>query len=332
MRSKIASAVVLVVLAAFVMNAAAQPKYVLRFSSPNSKEHAWGRGAERFKQLVTEETKGQVEVQIYHSNALGATRESLEMVRLGTTDFVLSGVAHVTRFVPEMGTFVLPYLWKDTETMFKALDGRMGEIVDALLWEKGFKVVGWWDNGFRHISNSKRPIRTVEDIKGLKLRSLPTKIHVTFWRALGASPTPMDWAEVYPALQQGVVDGQENPPGIVFFEKLPEVQKYYSLTKHVNEPGNVLMSRASYEKVPPALQKALMSAARKATAFERAESQKDNDELLKKLEAAGMQVNAVPDATIAELRKVAHGLYGQALADLGPKGKELVDIGTALNR
>ena len=112
MRSKIASAVVLVVLAAFVMNAAAQPKYVLRFSSPNSKEHAWGRGAERFKQLVTEETKGQVEVQIYHSNALGATRESLEMVRLGTTDFVLSGVAHVTRFVPEMGTFVLPYLWK----------------------------------------------------------------------------------------------------------------------------------------------------------------------------------------------------------------------------
>ena len=332
MRSKIASAVVLVVLAAFALNATAQPKYVLRFSSPNSKEHAWGRGAERFKQLVTEETKGQVEVQIYHSNALGATRESLEMVRLGSTDFVLSGVAHVTRFVPEMGTFVLPYLWKDTETMFKALDGRMGEIVDALLWEKGFKVVGWWDNGFRHISNSKRPIRTAEDIKGLKLRSLPAKIHVTFWRALGASPTPMDWAEVYPALQQGVVDGQENPPGIVFFEKLPEVQKYYSLTKHVNEPGNVLMSRASYEKLTPELQKALMSAARKATAFERAESQKDNDELLKKLEAAGMQVNAVPDATIAELRKVAHGLYGQALADLGPKGKELVDIGTALNK
>lgn len=332
MRSKIASAVVLVVLAAFALDAVAQPKYVLRFSSPNSKEHAWGRGAERFKQLVTEETKGQVEVQIYHSNALGATRESLEMVRLGSTDFVLSGVAHVTRFVPEMGTFVLPYLWKDTETMFKALDGRMGEIVDALLWDKGFKVVGWWDNGFRHISNSKRPIRTADDIKGLKLRSLPTKIHVTFWRALGASPTPMDWAEVYPALQQGVVDGQENPPGIVFFEKLPEVQKYYSLTKHVNEPGNVLMSRASYEKLTPELQKAVMSAARKATAFERAESQKDNDELLKKLEAAGMQVNAVPDATIAELRKVAHGLYGQALADLGPRGKELVDIGTALNK
>ncbi len=245
MRKMLASVITVMILTALAVSVAAQPKYVLRFSSPNSKEHAWGRSAEKFKQLVAEETKGQVEVQVYHSNALGATRESLEMTRLGSTDFVLCGVAHVSRFVPEMSTFVLPYLWKDTETMFKALDGRMGDTVDALLWEKGFKVVGWWDNGFRHISNNKRPIRVAEDIKGLKLRSLPTKIHVTFWRALGASPTPMDWAEVYPALQQGVVDGQENPPGVVFFEKLPDVQKYYSLTKHVNEPGNVLMSRAA---------------------------------------------------------------------------------------
>jgi tripartite ATP-independent transporter DctP family solute receptor len=332
MRTKLAGALVLIVLGAFVLNATAQPKYVLRFSSPNSKEHAWGRGAEKLKQLIAEETKGQVEVQVYHSNALGATRESLEMVRLGSTDFVLSGVAHVTRFVPELGTFVLPYLWKDTETMFKALDGRMGETVEPLLYEKGFKLIGWWDNGFRHISNNKRPIQSADDIKGLKLRSLPAKIHVTFWRALGASPTPMDWAEVYPALQQGVVDGQENPPGIVFFEKLPEVQKYYSLTKHVNEPGNVLMSRAVWDKLPADIQKAIMIAAKKTTAFERAESQRDNDELLKKLEAAGMKVNTVSEDKITELRKVAHGLYGQALADLGPKGKELVDVGIALNK
>jgi tripartite ATP-independent transporter DctP family solute receptor len=332
MRTRLAGVIALILLAAVAANVAAQPRYVLRFSSPNSKEHAWGRGAEKFRQLVAEETNGQVDVQIYHSNALGATRESLEMVRLGSTDFVLSGVAHVTRFVPELGAFVLPYLWKDTETMFKALDGRMGEVVEPLLYEKGFKLIGWWDNGFRHISNNRRPIHAAEDIKGLKLRSLPAKIHVTFWRALGASPTPMDWAEVYPALQQGVVDGQENPPGIVFFEKLPDVQKYYSLTKHVNEPGNVLMSRAVWDKLPADIQKAITSAARKATAFERAESQRDNDELLRKLAGAGMKVNTVADDKIAALRKIAHGLYGQALADLGPKGKELVDAGIALNK
>lgn len=311
---------------------AQQPKYILRFSSPTSKEHAWGRSAEKFKQLVAEGTRGQVEVQIHHSNALGGTRESLEMVRLGSVDFVLCGVAHLSRFVPEMGTLVLPYLWKDTETMFGALDGRMGQIIEPLLLEKGFKVVGWWDNGFRHVSNNKRPIRAPEDLKGLKLRTLPTKVHIAFFRALGVSPVPMDWAEVYPALQQGVVDGQENPPGVVFFEKLPEVQKYYSLTQHVNEAGNVLMSAASWAKLPADVQTAIMSAARQTTTWERAESQRDNEEILKKLAATGMQVNVVAEPTLAEFRKVAQRIYTEAIPDLGPKGKQLVDLGVSLNK
>lgn len=311
---------------------AQQPKYILRFSSPTSKEHAWGRSAEKFKQLVAEGTRGQVEVQVHHSNALGATRESLEMVRLGSVDFVLCGVAHLSRFVPEMGTLVLPYLWKDTETMFGALDGRMGQIIEPLLLEKGFKVVGWWDNGFRHVSNNKRPIRAPEDLKGLKLRTLPTKVHIAFFRALGVSPVPMDWAEVYPALQQGVVDGQENPPGVVFFEKLPEVQKYYSLTQHVNEAGNVLMSAASWAKLPADVQTAIMSAARQTTTWERAESQRDNEEILKKLAATGMQVNVVAEPTLAEFRKVAQRIYTEAIPDLGPKGKQLVDLGVSLNK
>jgi tripartite ATP-independent transporter DctP family solute receptor len=325
--------VAFMVAAALAGNALAQqPKYVLRFSSPTSKEHAWGRSAEKFKQLVAEGTRGQVEVQIHHSNALGATRESLEMVRLGSVDFVLCGVAHLSRFVPEMGTLVLPYLWKDTETMFGALDGRMGQIIEPLLLEKGFKVVGWWDNGFRHVSNNKRPIRAPEDLKGLKLRTLPTKVHIAFFRALGVSPVPMDWAEVYPALQQGVVDGQENPPGVVFFEKLPEVQKYYSLTQHVNEAGNVLMSAASWAKLPADVQAAIVSAARQTTAWERAESQRDNEEILKKLAATGMQVNVVAEPTLAEFRKVAQRIYTEAIPDLGPKGKQLVDLGVSLNK
>jgi tripartite ATP-independent transporter DctP family solute receptor len=231
-----------------------------------------------------------------------------------------------------MGTLVLPYLWKDTNTMFGALDGQMGQIIEPLLMEKGFKVLGWWDNGFRNVSNNKRPIKTPEDLKGLKLRTLPTKVHIAFFRALGVSPVPMDWAEVYPALQQGVVDGQENPPGIVFFEKLPEVQKYYSLTQHVNEPGNVLMSATSWGKLPADVQAAIMTAARQAATWERAESQRDNEEILKKLAATGMQVNAVAEPTLAELRKVALRIYTEAIPDLGPKGKQLVDMGVALNK
>jgi len=319
-------------MAALVASATAQPKHVLRLSSPVSKDHAFGRGAEKFRQLVSEATKGQVDVQVHHANALGAIREGLEMVRLGTLDFQVCGVAHVSRFVPEMNSLILPYFWKDTDTMFTALDGRMGQILEPLLLDKGFKVAGWWDNGFRHVSNSKRPIRSAEDLRGLKLRTLPTKVHVTFFRALGVSPTPMDWAEVYPALQQGVVDGQENPPGVVYFEKLAEVQKYYSLTGHVNEPVVLLVSRTVFTKLPGDVQTAIMTAARQASLWQRAESQKDNDELLKKIAAAGMQVNAVPDTTLAELRKVAQKIYSEALPDLGPRGKELVELGVALNK
>jgi TRAP-type transport system periplasmic protein len=208
----------------------------------------------------------------------------------------------------------------------------MGQSLEPLLLDKGFKVAGWWDNGFRHISNSKRPVRTPEDLRGLKLRTLPTKVHVAFFRALGVAPTPMDWAEVYPALQQGVVDGQENPPGVVYFEKLAEVQKYYSLTGHVNEPVTLLMSRTVFTKLPADLQGTIMNVARQVAVWQRAESQKDNDELLGKLSAAGMQVNPVPEGTLVELRKVAQKIYAEAVPDLGPKGKELVELGVALNK
>ena len=290
---------------------------------------ATSRGAKMLSEEIEKATNGELKARLHLSGTLQIAPNNI-------TPAVASGVVQMaddlfnSGNIPVAGIPRLPGLVRSYEEFAKTAEVLRPYLVKAFA-DKGIVMIGEYTYPLQVIWGKKK-LTSLEDIKGLKLRSLPTKIHVTFWRALGASPTPMDWAEVYPALQQGVVDGQENPPGIVFFEKLPEVQKYYSLTKHVNEPGNVLMSRASYEKVPPALQKALMSAARKATAFERAESQKDNDELLKKLEAAGMQVNAVPDATIAELRKVAHGLYGQALADLGPKGKELVDIGTALNR
>ncbi len=328
---KVMLAIVLV-LAALGADATAQSGHVLRLSSPVSKDHAFGRGAEKFKQLVADATRGQVDVQVHHANALGGIREGLEMVRLGSLDFQVCGVAHVSRFVPEMNALILPYLWKDGETMFGALDGRMGQILEPLLLDKGFKVAGWWDNGFRHVSNSKRPVRSPEDLRGLKLRTLPTKVHVAFFRALGVSPTPMDWVEVYPALQQGVVDGQENPPGVVYFEKLAEVQKYYSLTGHVNEPVVLLMSRAVFTKLPGDMQAVVLAAGKQAALWQRGESQKDNDEMLKKIAAAGMQVNQVPEATLAELRRVAQKMYSEAIPDLGPKGKELVDLAVALNK
>jgi tripartite ATP-independent transporter DctP family solute receptor len=314
--------VCLAVLVAFNVQAA---EYTLKFANPVPKDHSWGRGADKFSELVKEATGGRVEIQVFHAGSLGKIREVLEMAKVGTVDFVLSGTGHVTGHVPELGITVLPYLWKDTETMFQALDGPFGEYLGEKLSAKGFVVVGWWDNGFRHVSNNKRPIQKVADMKGLKIRSLPAKVHVDFFKALGAAPTPMGWTELYQGLQQGVVDAQENPPGMVYLGKLYEVQKYYSLTSHVNEPGNVLMSKASLNKLPKDLQLAVKVAAQKATLWQREINAKDNEALLETLSKDGMKINDVPEAAKAEFRKIAQGVYPAAVKGFGPKGKEVVD-------
>ncbi len=319
----------LVLLVSFNVQAA---EYTLKFANPVPKEHSWGQGAEKFSELVKEATNGRVEVQVYHAGSLGKIREVLEMAKIGTVDFVLSGTGHVTGYVPEMGITVLPYLWKDTDTMFLSLDGPFGQYLGEKLSAKGYEVVGWWDNGFRHVSNNKHPIQNVTDMKGLKIRCLPAKVHVDFFKALGAAPTPMGWTELYQGLQQGVVDAQENPPAMVYLGKLYEVQKFYSLTSHVNEPGNVLMSKVSLNKLPKDLQVAVKVAAQKATLWQREVNGKDNKEVMAKLETDGMKINDVSDSTKAEFRKIAQGVYPAAVEDFGPEGKEIVDTVVFFNK
>jgi tripartite ATP-independent transporter DctP family solute receptor len=323
---------VVCVVLVFALGANAAPKYTLKFANPVSKDHSWGRAAEVFSDMVAEATDGQVKVEAYHSGSLGKIREALEMTKAGTVDFVLSGTGHVTGHVPELGITVLPYLWKDTETMFEALDGPFGRYLNKKLSAQGFEVVGWWDNGFRHVSNNERPIKTVDDMKGLKIRCLPAKVHVAFFKALGASPTPMGWTELYQALQQGVVDAQENPPAMVYLGKLHEVQKYYSLTAHVNEPGNVLMSKVTLNKLPEDLQLAVKLAAQKATLWQREVNAKDNEEVMQKLLDAGMKINEVPDETIAEFRETAQEVYPKVVKSFGPEGEELVDMMVFFNK
>lgn len=324
-------AVVFFMVFAFAL-AANAATYTLKFANPVSKDHSWGRAAEVFSRMVAEVTNGQVKVEVYHAGSLGKIREVLEMTKVGTVDFALSGTGHVTGHVPELGITVLPYLWKDTETMFQALDGPFGQYLGQRLSAKGFEVVGWWDNGFRHVSNNSRPIMKVADMKGLKIRCLPAKVHVAFFKALGASPTPMGWTELYQALQQGVVDAQENPPAMVYLGKLHEVQKYYSLTSHVNEPGNVLMSKASLNKLPVELQVAVKVAAQKASLWQRTANAKDNQAVMQKLRDYGMKINEVPGETIAEFRKIAQKVYPEVVESFGPKGKELVDIVVFFNK
>jgi tripartite ATP-independent transporter DctP family solute receptor len=269
-------------------------------------------------------TNGRVEITVFRSNALGSNREMIEMTKVGSLDFTVSGSTHISRFAPILVVASLPSLWKDRDTMLKIFDGEVGARLNGLVARQGLAVLGWWETGFRHVTNNKRPIVKPDDIKGLKLRTLPSAVHVAYFRALGAIPTPMDWAEVMPALQQGVIDGQENPPSVVYPYRVFEFQKYYSLTSHVNEPNLLLMSAATLARLPKDVQEAIATAGREATAFQRKASAEYNTSIMGELRKV-MAVNEVPADTLAHFSTVAQSVYEKAYGEIGADGRAIID-------
>ncbi len=306
--------------------------YKIRVANPVAPDHSWGRAAVVFKEELEKSSGGKISVDVHHAGALGKVRETMEMVRMGTLETALGGVAHIQRNVPELGITVLPFLWKDLTRLFEVLDGPLGKELERRLLSAGFYNLGFFDNGFRHVSNNRKPIMSVEDMKGLKIRTLPTPVHIAYFKAVGAAPTPLDWTELFEALRTGVVDAQENPPSMTYTAKFYEVQKFYSLTAHVNEVGAFVMSRAFYEKLPNELRAAVNMAARKATLWQRVENDKDNQKYLIELEKAGMKVNAIPQAELEKFRKIALQVYPEAVKEFGKDGKELADKFIEANR
>lgn len=302
---------------------AAAADFNLRLASFATDASTWGRGQAEFAKQVKELSKGRVEVQIFNNSSLGSNREVTELAKLGSVDFVVSGASNATRYAPQVNAVLLPFLWKDRDTMFKVLDGEIGAKLNGLLAANNLRILSWWDNGFRHVSNNCGPIMKPADIQGLKLRTLPSNVHVAFFRKLGAIPTPMDWSEVMPALKQGVIDGQENPPGVVHAFRVFEAQKFYSLTGHVNEPLTLVMSEITRKKLPGDLQVAVDKAAAAATAAQRRMNADEEARQLAELRQR-MQVNDVPAETVNAFRTVALEIYKDAYASMGPGSEALV--------
>jgi len=310
---------------------AAAADITLRFASVANESSTWAPAQEIFKREFEARTDGRVEVQIFNNNTLGSNREALELAKNGAVDFVLSGTGHATRYAPLLNSVIFPYMWKDRETIFETLDGEIGDRLSDSLGANNMSIIGWWENGFRHVSNNAGPINKPEDIKGLKLRTLPSSVHVAFFKALGAVPTPMGFSELVPALQQGLIDGQENPPGVVYPYRLFEAQKYYSLTAHVNEPMIVVMSNAARGKLSEEDLQAMEEAITIATEEQRKANGEKTAELMDLLRQE-MEVNEVPEETIEQFRIIAKGIYDEAIADLGEGGQELIDALNEANK
>lgn len=281
----------------------------------------------RLHEELMERTDGEFGLTVFRSNSLGSIRESIELTQRGSVDMTVSGAPHLSRFAPVVGVTSFPYIWKSRDAMTDILNGDIGDSIAAIAEEQaeGLKVLSWWVTGFRHVTNNVRPILSPDDIKGLKLRVVPTPVQIAFWTKLGAIPTPMDWAEVMPSLQQNVIDGQENPPSVVYPYRVFEFQKYYSLTRHGNEPTLLLMSKSSHEGLSDAHKTALSDALKAVLPYEYAIADEDDTVLLTKLGEV-IEVNEVPQETLDNFRSVALSIYEAGLETLGTdQAASLVD-------
>jgi len=193
--------------------------------------HPYAKGAEHFAQLVAEKSGGSIEVKVFPSSQLGGQKELIEGLVYGTVDMALVGTAVLGQFQPQVSVFDLPFLFKDREYAYKSLDS-VGMDIGKELEKNGIKLLGYMENGIRHLTNDIHEVVTPADMKGLKIRVMTNQIYIAMMKSLGASPTPMAFGELYSAMQQGVVDGQENPSAHIWTKRFFEVQKYASLTAH----------------------------------------------------------------------------------------------------
>ena len=255
--------------------------------------HPYQQGLEEFAKLVDQKTKGKVKIQTFHSSQLGNEREMIEGLQMGTLDMTLISTAPLAGFSSKFLVLDLPFVFSSPEHAYKVLDGQIGtEILDSLK-AKGIIGLTFWENGFRHVTNSKKAIIHPADLKGIKIRTMENPIHMASFSQVGADPTPMAFGELFTALQQKTVDGQENPLPLIWTSNFHEVQKFLSLTGHFYAASPLLVSKKVWDKLPADAQTAIKEAAVEARKFERDQIQKMDKELVEKLKQKGVTISTV---------------------------------------
>lgn len=275
-------------------------------SAPGNPRH---EAAVKFADAIKARTNGRIEVQVAHSAQLGDDAAMVTAMRSGTLDMSANSQGAISTVVPEYGALGLPFLFADIQKAWQVMDGPIGKELAEKSAAKGMVLLGLWDNGIRHMSNSKRAIKLPADLKGLKMRTPPDPVTVDIMQALGADPQQIKFSELYVALQQGVVDGQENPLTNISSAKLYEVQKYISLTGHKYESTPFLMSKRTWERLTSADQKIVMTAAAEATQFQRRLNKEADEALVAELKTKGVQIDTVDRKAFVEGSKSVYAKW-----------------------
>jgi len=272
--------------------AASQSVLTLKFAHVLAPTHPYQLGAEKFKAILEATAPSPVNVEIFHSAQLGSERELTEGMQLGTIDIAIVP-GSIALFEPKMGVFDLPYIFTDREHARRVLDGEIGRATAANLPNNDLRLLAYWENGFRHVTNSQRPIVTPDDLRGLRIRVPENRFYEANFTAFGANTVTMAFGELYMALSQGTIDAQENPLAIIATNRFYEVQDFVSLTSHVYGPAHVLISEHTWNRLSPDMQQAIMNAALEAKVYQRRMLEEAEAEFISQIEASGTVINEV---------------------------------------
>lgn len=274
-----------------------------KFALQNPKGHPLEQGATKFSELVAAKSGGRIKVAVFPGGTLGGDAANVSALQGGTIDVVMLNSGILASQVKDFEVYDFPFMFANAAEADAVVDGPFGQKMHAKLPEKGIVGLAYTELGFRNITNSRRPIATVDDIAGLKLRVIPNAINVDWVKALGANPTPLAFPEVYAALEQKAIDGQENPLSVILANKFAEVQKYLALTNHQYNPQSLIFSKKVWDTLSPAEQKILQEAAVEAAKYQRKVNREAVAGQLDALKKAGMQVSEFSPAEQAKLRE-----------------------------
>jgi len=276
--------------ALFALAGAASAQTILKIGYATSKDSHYGVGTSAFCDELEKRTQARYKCQQFPASALGGEREQIEAVQLGTQDLTNTSTGPLGNFVPEVKIVDIPFLFRDYDHARHTMDGPIGQDLLKKMQGKGLIGLAWTENGFRHMTNSKRAIMTADDAKGLKMRTMENKVHMEGYKTFGILPTPMAFPELFGALQQGTVDGQENPIPVILASKFAQVQKHLSLTGHVYSPAAILLSPKVWDKLSEADRKTFVEAARVGAQAQRKKVNDDENNGIAQLKKDGMQV------------------------------------------
>jgi tripartite ATP-independent transporter DctP family solute receptor len=290
----------------------------IRWGHLNNTDHPVSKGVQKFTELVAAKSGGKIKVREFPANQLGSEMQQQSALRAGTQEMQSPATTSLVGIVKDYGLIDFPFIVSTPQQADALLDGPLGTALLAKLPEKGLVGLGYWDLGFRNVTNSRRPITRGEDLDGIKIRVIPNPVYLETFKAFNANPVPMSFSELYTALETRTVDGQENPFSVILSNKFYEVQKYLSVTNHTYSTNIILVSKKFWDGLSAEEQKILQDAANEARDYQRKVSREQAQSAINDLKAKGIQVNEIAPDELAKMRQKTQPIAQKFSAEYDP--------------